>query len=65
MSPYVLGTLPPRIAGQLVTFVTKNREVLLRHWRGEIDTQEILDLLEEVCLTLGGEAASGDGTAPS
>ena len=48
-----------------MTFVTKNREVLLRHWRGKIDTQEILDLLEEVCLTLGGEAASGDGTAPS
>ena len=40
--------LPPEIAGQVERFVAKNRATLLRHWRGEIDTRETLDLLEKV-----------------
>ena len=46
--PEVLGALPPEIAEHVESFVTKNRDVLLRHWRGEIDTREVLDLLEGV-----------------
>ena len=46
--PDILGVLPPEIAGQVERFVAKNRDTLLRHWRGEIDTRETLDLLEKV-----------------
>jgi len=46
--PHVLGVLPPEVARQVESFVTTNRDTLLRHWRGEIDTRETLDLLEKV-----------------
>jgi hypothetical protein len=40
--------VPPEIGGRIETFVTRNANTLLRHWRGEIDTRETLDLLEKV-----------------
>ena len=46
--PVVLGDLPGKIRKQAVQFVEKNREVLLRHWNGELDSKETLNLLEHV-----------------
>ncbi len=46
--PKVLGELPGKVAKRVVAFINKNRDVLLRHWNGEIDTKEMLDLLESV-----------------
>lgn len=46
--PRVLGRLPSKVRGQVVSFVNMNRDVLLRAWNGEIDTSEMLDLLESV-----------------
>jgi hypothetical protein len=44
--PEVLGDLPGKVREQVVKFVDKNRDVLLRHWNGELSTVEMLDLLE-------------------
>jgi hypothetical protein len=46
--PEVLGILPPGVAHQVERFVAVNRDALLGHWRGEIDTRETLDLLARV-----------------
>jgi len=46
--PEVLGTLPGHVQREVVEFVNRNREVLLRHWNGEIDAKEMLDLLQSV-----------------
>lgn len=46
--PVVLGDLPGKIRKQAVQFVEKNRKVLLRHWNGELDSKEMLNLLEHV-----------------
>ena len=46
--PEVLGVLPLDVTRQVENFVTRNANTLLRHWRGEIDTRETLDLLEKV-----------------
>jgi hypothetical protein len=41
----ILGVLPPGVAGEVESFVAKNRDALLRHWNGETDTREMLDSL--------------------
>ncbi len=46
--PEVLGDLPRDVAEQAAAFVVRNRDALLRHWRGEIDAAEMLDLVERV-----------------
>lgn len=48
-SPEVLdGDLPGKVKKQVIGFVKKNREVLLQYWNEEIDTQELIELLEKV-----------------
>lgn len=44
----VLGELPGKVRKQVVQFVEKNRSVLLRHWNGELDSKETLDLVERL-----------------
>lgn len=47
--PKVLkGALPADIQQKVLMFVELNREVLLLHWNGEIDTREMLDRLQAV-----------------
>ena len=46
--PVVLVDLPGKVKKQVIRFVEKNREALLQHWRGELDSKETLDLLEKV-----------------
>lgn len=46
--PVVLGSLPGNIRKQVVQFVEKNRDILLRHWNGELGSKETLNLLEPV-----------------
>jgi len=46
--PQVLGTLPGPIKKKVVEFVSRNRDALLQHWNFEIDSKELLDLLEAV-----------------
>lgn len=46
--PVVLGTLPGSIRKQVLRFVDRNRDVLLRHWNGELDSKDTLNLLEHV-----------------
>lgn len=44
----ILGTLPGKIQRQVVPFIIKNRDVLLRHWRGELDSGDVFCLIERV-----------------
>jgi hypothetical protein len=46
--PVVSGRLPRGVKHQVMRFVNMNREVLLRHWNGEIDAKEMLDLLHRI-----------------
>ncbi|MEO8179805.1 MAG: hypothetical protein ABI895_13310 [Deltaproteobacteria bacterium] len=46
--PEVLGTLPGKLAKQVVQFVEKNRGVLLGHWNHESDSLQALELLERL-----------------
>lgn len=46
--PRVLGVLPGRVRGQVFAFINKNLDVLLRHWRGELDPGDVLELIERV-----------------
>lgn len=46
--PEVLGTLPAEIERRVIEFVRTNREVLLRHWNGELSTRETLDQVRAV-----------------
>lgn len=43
--PDVLGELPREFADQVASFVSTNRDVLLRHWDADIATREMLDLV--------------------
>jgi hypothetical protein len=48
-SPHeVLGTLPGKLAQQVVRFAERNQRALLGYWHGETDTSEVLDLLGRV-----------------
>ena len=46
--PDIRGVLPPGVVREVESFVAKNRDALLMHWRGEADTREMLDLLKAV-----------------
>jgi hypothetical protein len=46
--PVVLGKLPGKIQKQVIRFIEKNRDVLLRHWNGDLGSKETLNLLEPV-----------------
>jgi hypothetical protein len=46
--PTVLGTLPSEVARQVLEFVEINRQALLRHWTGELDSFDALAMLEPV-----------------
>jgi hypothetical protein len=46
--PEVLGTLPAEVAALVVAFIERNRDALLQHWRGEIDTADAIERLERV-----------------
>lgn len=46
--PRVLGTLPGHIEKQVLRFIEVNREVLLAHWRGELDPGDVLERLVRV-----------------
>ncbi len=46
--PRELGILPGKILKQALRFVAVNREILLRYWRNEISTREMLDGLTKL-----------------
>lgn len=46
--PRVVGTLPGKLKTQAIRFVNLNREVLLRYWRNEISTRQMLDGLTRI-----------------
>ncbi len=46
--PEVLGVLPAKVKRDVVRFVNVNRDVLLRHWAGELDSKETLELLQGI-----------------
>lgn len=46
--PRVLGTLPGKIKSQVIRFVTLNHDLLLQHWRGEVDHVEVATQLRRV-----------------
>ena len=52
--PEVLGALPEVVAREVWAFIERNREALLGHWNGELDTREMLD----VCATRERESPS-------
>jgi hypothetical protein len=39
-APRVLGTLPSRVRGQVLAFIRQNQDVLLRHWRGVLNSRQ-------------------------
>jgi hypothetical protein len=46
--PEVLGKLPGNVKKQVIKFVDLNRDVLLGHWKGETDTEEMLALIKSI-----------------
>lgn len=46
--PVIIGTLPAKIKKDVIRFVEANRETLLLHWNGELDSKEMLDQIEAV-----------------
>ena len=44
--PDVVGELPDRVKKEVVEFVNKNRDAVLGYWNCELDTKDMLDLLE-------------------
>ena len=46
--PKVLGSLPTKVKEQAVAFVLLNMEVLLQHWRGELDSEEVMQKVKSV-----------------
>jgi len=46
--PEVLGELPPEVERGVARFANLNRDALLRHWAGELDSRETLDRLQPV-----------------
>ena len=44
--PEVLGVLPGKVERGVVRFATLNRDVLPRHWGGELDARKTLDRLQ-------------------
>jgi hypothetical protein len=46
--PRVIGTLPGKVKKQPISFVSLNRAVLLRYWRNEVSTRQMLDGLERL-----------------
>lgn len=39
--PRIVGVLPIAVADKVTRFVERNRDVLLRHWDGEIDSAAV------------------------
>lgn len=46
--PAFSGNLPSSVEEQVILFVEHNRDVLLRHWNGELGSKETLNLVERV-----------------
>lgn len=46
--PEMLGTLPGELAQQVVQFVEKNRDLLLRYWKGGMSTLDAYNLMARV-----------------
>lgn len=46
--PEVLGNLPGKTTQEVVKFVNKNRDALLRYWNEELDRRELFDLIQKV-----------------
>lgn len=46
--PRVLGALPGKVKAQVIRFVTLNHDLLMQHWRGELDHVEIATQLQRV-----------------
>lgn len=46
--PVVLGKLPGKIQKQVIRFIEKNQDILLRHWNGELGSKATLNLLKPV-----------------
>lgn len=46
--PDVFGTLPPALERKALQFVKANRDVLVRYWRGRMETQQMVALLVRV-----------------
>lgn len=46
--PRVLGALPSDVARGAVDFVERNRETLLAHWRGDLDSFDVIKRLVPV-----------------
>jgi len=44
----VAGKLPGAIRRQIIEFIEENRNVLLQHWNGELDSRETLDLVKRI-----------------
>lgn len=47
-TPRVLGTLPGKVRSQVVAFIRLNQDVLLRHWRGELNSKQTLNQLRPI-----------------
>jgi len=44
--PVVMGELPDAIRLRVFEFIERNRDILLQHWNGELDSRQTLDLLK-------------------
>ena len=46
--PEVIGKLPSTIRRQVIEFVEINRDILVRHWNGGLDSKATLNLLTRI-----------------
>lgn len=44
--PEIVGTLPPKLRRQVARFIDANREVLLQHWNGQLDSKQVMGMLK-------------------
>lgn len=46
--PRVLGELTAKVKKQTTDFILLNMDVLLQHWRGELDSEEVLKKIRSI-----------------
>lgn len=46
--PRVLGFLPSKIKKRAIAFAALNRDALLAHWNGELDSEEVIKALKKL-----------------
>lgn len=47
-NPKIIGKLPAKISKNAITFVKLNQSILLRYWKNEVSTREMLNAITKI-----------------